>query len=99
MSRKTAKRKSTRTSPPGGASVRTHQVGGADVADYGEAPLTLPHERDEATDPDDSGRSPLQQRVIEQARQDIERGLEDTDCRSDHGEDSSCPPRPKTLRP
>lgn len=55
-----------------------------------------PHERDDpATDEDERGPRPSHRRVAQQAQRDIEHGLEDTDCRSDHGEDSACPPRPK----
>lgn len=59
------------------------------------APASVPHESDPV--PPDDGIDP-QQRVIEQARRDIERGLQDTDCRSDHGEDSACPPWPQESK-
>jgi hypothetical protein len=34
--------------------------------------------------------------VTEQAATDLERGLQDSDCRAPHGPDSACPPAPST---
>jgi hypothetical protein len=91
---KKRKAKSPRQSRRAGVSTQHTRVGGAETGADSEE-CKLPHERDESVTDDASEPLPSQRRVAEQARRDIERGLEDTDCRSDHGEGSACPPRPK----
>ncbi|MCL4798770.1 MAG: hypothetical protein KJ025_04230 [Burkholderiales bacterium] len=59
--------------------------------------LKLPHERDESpTDLATPGERPVQQRrMVGQAKEDLERGLQDTECLAPHGADSPCPPVPE----
>ncbi len=92
--RRKKKAKSPRQSQRSGLSTQHGHVGAAE-AGADDVGRKLPHERDESVTDDASGPPPSQRSVAEQARDDIERGLEDTDCRSDHGDGSACPPRPK----
>jgi hypothetical protein len=59
--------------------------------------LKLPHERDESpTDLAKRGeRGARQRELMEQAKDDLDHGLVDTDCRAPHGSESPCPPMPR----
>lgn len=61
--------------------------------------MRTPHERDEsATENANPAEKPaVQKEIIRQARRDIDRGLEDTDCRSQPNTSPHCPPSPATA--
>lgn len=66
--------------------------------------MRMPHERDESASADSGGangseQSPEQSEVIGQARDDLARGLQDTDCRGQRsglGKSDACPPSQDT---
>lgn len=63
--------------------------------------LRKPHERDESSIATAGSKSPAQAEVMRQAHADLERGLQDTDCRGQPvAADSACiaPAKPSVVR-
>jgi hypothetical protein len=64
-------------------------------SDVGKA--KLPHERDEAAHANTKDAKPGQKNIVERARQDVESGQVDTDCRNVPGS-PHCPTQEKQPR-